>query len=138
MQIGTVAKRCGLTADAIRFYERSGLFPPAPRTPGGFRRYGDEDVETLLFIRCVQGLGFTLEEIRELLGMRRTKLRACAIVRRRLEQKVASVRAKLASLERLEGELRLALRSCDRELARRSARCPLLGAGKSRKAENAG
>jgi DNA-binding transcriptional MerR regulator len=48
MQIGTVAKRIGLSVDAIRFYERSALLPLAPRTNGGFRRYGNSDVETLL------------------------------------------------------------------------------------------
>src|SRR5882672_10582641 len=101
MQIGTVAKRIGVSADAIRFYERSSLLPPAPRTCGGFRQYGNGDVETLLFIRRVQGLGFTLDEIRDLLGMRRSKLRACVAVRRRLKKKLASVRVKLADLQRL-------------------------------------
>ncbi len=137
MQIGTLSKAIGLSADAIRFYERSALLPVPPRTAGGFRQYGNGDVETLLFIRRVQGLGFTLEEIRELLGMRRSKLRACSAVRRRLKQKLARVHAKLTDLQRLEHELRLALRSCDRELRKRSARCPLLGVRKSREAENA-
>jgi MerR family copper efflux transcriptional regulator len=136
MQIGTVAKRIGVSADAIRFYERSSLLPVAPRTSGGFRQYGNSDVETLLFIRRAQGLGFTLDEIRDLLGMRRSKLRACAAVRRRLEKKLASVRVKLADLQRLEHELRSALRSCDRELRKRLARCPLLRVRKSRAAES--
>ena len=56
MQIGTVAKRIGVSVDAIRFYERSDLLPVAPRTAGGFRQYGNGDVETLLFIRRAQGL----------------------------------------------------------------------------------
>jgi DNA-binding transcriptional MerR regulator len=137
MQIGTVAKRIGLTVDAIRFYERSALLPQAPRTNGGFRRYGDSDVETLLFIRRVQALGFTLDEIRELLGMRQSKLRACGTVRRRLKQKLECVRVKLADLKKLEHELGSALRSCDRELPKRAARCPLLGARKSTEAGNA-
>jgi DNA-binding transcriptional MerR regulator len=137
MQIGTVAKRIGLSVDAIRFYERSALLPLAPRTNGGFRRYGNSDVETLLFIRRVQALGFTLDEIRELLGMRQSKLRACGTVRRRLKQKLECVRVKLADLERLEHELGSALRSCDRELRKRAARCPLLGVRKSVEAENA-
>jgi len=54
MQIGRVGKRVGLSVDAIRFYERNSLLP---RTPGGFRQYGESDVETLAFIRRVQGLG---------------------------------------------------------------------------------
>jgi MerR family copper efflux transcriptional regulator len=137
MQIGTVAKRIGLSVDAIRFYERSALLPLAPRTNGGFRRYGNSDVETLLFIRRVQALGFTLGEIRELLGMRQNKLRACRTVRRRLKQKLECVRVKLADLKKLEHELGSALRSCDRELSKRAARCPLLGVRKSVESENA-
>jgi hypothetical protein len=58
MQIGVIAKRVGLSVDAIRFYERNALLPRAPRTEGGFRRYGDGDIDTLGFIRRVQGLGF--------------------------------------------------------------------------------
>jgi DNA-binding transcriptional MerR regulator len=138
MQIGTVARKIGLTVDAIRFYERSDLLPVAPRTAGGFRQYGNGDLETLLFIRRVQGLGFTLDEIRELLGMRRSQLRACSTVRRRLKQKLACVRVKLADMARLENELRSALRSCDRELHKRAAHCPLLKVKKSREAEVAG
>ena len=78
MQIGTIAKKIGLTADAIRFYERSSLLPSPPRSAGGFRQYGEGDVETLGFIRRVVGLGFTLREIKELLGLRHTRLQPCA------------------------------------------------------------
>lgn len=137
MQIGTAAKRIGVSADAIRFYERIALLPLAPRTSGGFRQYGSSDVETLLFIRRVQGLGFTLDEIRDLLGMRRSKLRACSTVRRRLEKKLASVRVKLADLQRLEHELRSALRSCETELRKRPPHCPLLEGKKPREAVSA-
>ena len=126
MQIGTIAKKIGLSVDAIRFYERSSLLPRPPRTLGGFRQYGESDVETLGFIRRVQGLGFTLSEVRELLGLRRSRLQSCAPVRRRLEQKLGHVRLKLADLENLEHELRAALRSCKKEMRKRSAHCPLL------------
>jgi len=92
MQIGVVAKKVGLSVDAIRFYERNALLPRASRTEGGFRRYGDSDVDTLSFIRRVQGLGFTLGKVRELLGLRHSRMQPCAPVRRRLEQKLTSVR----------------------------------------------
>jgi hypothetical protein len=59
LQIGNVAKGIGLSVDAIRFHERNALLPLAPGTNGGFRRYGNSDVETFLFFRCVQVLGFT-------------------------------------------------------------------------------
>ena len=62
MQIGIVAKKVGLSIDAIRFYERNGLLPRPPRTQGGFRRYGENDVETLAFVRLIDG--WTLRQFR--------------------------------------------------------------------------
>src|SRR6516164_6700178 len=126
MHIGRVAKKIGLTPDAIRFYERNALLPRAPRTQGGFRQYGESEVETLAFIRRVQGLGFKLSEIRSLLSLRGSRLQPCAPVRRRLQEKLADVRRRLADLQRLEGELRSALRSCDKELRKNPAHCPIL------------
>ncbi len=126
MQIGIVAKKIGLTPDAIRFYERNALLPRPPRTQGGFRQYGESDVETLAFIRRVQGLGFKLSEIRSLLDLRGSRLQPCGPVRGRLQAKLVDVRRKLAYLQKLEHELRLALRSCDKELRKHSAHCPIL------------
>lgn len=127
MQIGRVAKKIGITPDAIRFYERNSLLPQPPRTSGGFRRYGESDVETLAFIHRAQGLGFTLREIRGLLALRGSRLQLCAPVRRQLEEKLGQVRTKIAGLRRLEQELQLALRACNRELhSKRSGRCPVL------------
>jgi MerR family copper efflux transcriptional regulator len=126
MQIGAVAKRIGLSVDAIRFYERNALLPRPSRTQGGFRQYAETDVGTLAFIRRVQGLGFKLSEIRGLLHLRGSRLRPCAPVCRRLQEKLSDVRQKLADLQKLERELRLALRSCNKELRKRSAHCPIL------------
>jgi MerR family transcriptional regulator, copper efflux regulator len=137
MQIGTIAKKIGLSVDAIRFYERTYLLPRPPRTPGGFRKYGESDVETLGFIRRVQGLGFTLNEVRELLELRRSHLQPCAPVRRRMEQKVGDVRRKLVDLQKLERELRTALRSCNKEMSKRSTHCPLLTETNQRKSGSA-
>ena len=137
MQIGIVAKKIGLSVDAIRFYERNALLPRPPRTEGGFRRYGESDVERLGFIRRVQNLGFTLSEVRDLLELRQSRLQPCAPVRRRLEQKLADMRKKLADLQKLDHELRLALRSCNREMRKRSARCPLLKETNKRKPQSA-
>jgi DNA-binding transcriptional MerR regulator len=126
MQIGVVAKQVGMSVDAIRFYERNALLPKAARTLGGFRQYGEKDLETLAFIRRVQGLGFKLREIRGLLNLRGSRMQPCAPVRRRLEEKLADVRKKLTDLKKLEQELRLALHSCDRELRNRDVHCPIL------------
>jgi len=136
MQIGAIAKRIGLTVDAIRFYERNALLPRPPRTSGGFRQYGEDDVETLAFIRRVQGLGFTLSEIRGLLKLRGTRVQPCAPVRRRLEEKLVDVRRKLADLQKLEHELRLALQNCNRELRKRPAHCPILREAPKRKTQS--
>jgi MerR family transcriptional regulator, copper efflux regulator len=133
MQIGAVAKRIDLSVDAIRFYERNSLLPRPPRSPGGFRQYGESDVETLAFIRRAQSLGFKLTEVRGLLQLRGNRLQPCAPVRRRLQEKLADVQQKLAHLQKLERELRLALRNCDKELRHRPAHCPILREGNSRK-----
>lgn len=137
MQIGSVAKKIGLSVDTIRFYERNALLPQPPRTQGGFRQYAEADVETLAFIRRVQGLGFKLREIRGLVYLRGSRLQPCAPVRRRLEEKLSDVQRKLADLHRLEHELRLAVCSCNKELRKRPAHCPILREGNSRKPEGA-
>jgi DNA-binding transcriptional MerR regulator len=136
MQIGTVAKKIGVSVDAIRFYERESLLPRAPRSLGGFRQYGENDVQTLAFIRRVQGLGFKLNEIRGLLNLRGNRLQPCAPVRQRLEEKLVDVRRKLGDLQKLERELRLALRSCNKELRKRPAHCPILRAPDKGKPES--
>jgi DNA-binding transcriptional MerR regulator len=133
MQIGIVAKKIGLSVDAIRFYERNGLLRRPPRTEGGFRRYAENDVETLAFVRRVQGLGFKLSEIRGLLNLRGSRMQPCAPVRRRLQAKLADVRHKLESLQKLKRELQLALRSCDKELRKQNAHCPILQDSGARK-----
>jgi len=126
MQIGIVAKKVGVSVDAIRFYERNGLLQRAARTQGGFRTYGEADVEALEFVRRVQGLGFKLSEIRGLLSLRGNRLQPCAPVRRRLQERLGDVQQKLVDLHKLEHELRLALRSCKNELRKRPAHCPIL------------
>jgi len=126
MRIGIVAKKVGVSVDAIRFYERNALLPRPSRTPGGFRQYGERDVETLAFIRRVQGRGFKLGEIRGLLSLRGSRIQPCTPVRRRLQAKLADVRQKLENLQKLERELYLALRSCDKELRKQGAHCPIL------------
>jgi DNA-binding transcriptional MerR regulator len=136
MQIGIVAKKIGLSVDAIRFYERNGVLPRPPRTQGGFRRYGENDIETLTFVRRVQGLGFKLSEIRGLLRLRGNRLQPCAPVQRRLQEKLTDVQRKLGDLQKLEHELRLALRNCNKELRKRDVHCPILRETTPRKRPN--
>ena len=93
MQIGGVAKLTALSVDAIRFYERRALLPKPPRTAGRFRLYTNQDVERLDFIRRMQGLGFSLREIRQLLDLREHHREACHEVRDLLKTKLVNVRS---------------------------------------------
>jgi DNA-binding transcriptional MerR regulator len=95
--------------------------------------YAENDVETLAFVRRVQGLGFKLSEIRGLLNLRGSRMQPCAPVRRRLQAKLADVRHKLENLQKLKRELQLALRSCDKELRKQNAHCPILQDSGARK-----
>jgi DNA-binding transcriptional MerR regulator len=105
MQIGEVAKRTSLTVDAIRFYEKRRLLPKADRSAGRFRLYGEVTIERLHFIQQMQGLGFSLREVGELIQLRERKVDACESVRELLKAKPTNVRVKLEELRHLEAEL---------------------------------
>jgi DNA-binding transcriptional MerR regulator len=126
IRIGEVAKRSSLTVDAIRFYEKAKLLPKAARSAGRFRLYGESSVERLHFIQQMQGLGFSLREVSELIQLRERKVESCESVRQLLTAKLADVRAKMRELRRLERELEEDFRKCSRELnhRRRHAACP--------------
>jgi DNA-binding transcriptional MerR regulator len=130
MQIGEIAKRTCLTVDAIRFYEERKLLPRAVRSAGRFRLYGESSVERLHFIQQMQGLGFSLREVRELIQLRESKVEACESVRELLKAKMADVRLKMCELKQLERELEADFRKCSRELNRRrrhaACSCPVL------------
>jgi MerR family copper efflux transcriptional regulator len=95
LTIGRLASRAGVGIDTVRFYERARLLPPPGRTASGYRTYGEEDVARLRFIRRAKALGFTLEEIGELLELSRGKgSRAAvkALAERRLRDLEARIR----------------------------------------------
>ena len=130
MQIGEVARRTSLTVDAIRFYEKRKLLPKADRSAGRFRLYTQGTVERLHFIQQMQGLGFCLREVSELIQLRECKVDACESVRELLTAKLTDVRAKMRELRHLESELEADFRKCSRELNRRQRHmaraCPVL------------
>jgi DNA-binding transcriptional MerR regulator len=115
-KIGQVANETGLSIDTIRFYEKQGLLRRSPRTEGGFRLFGVGDIETLKFVRKAQELGFSLNEIRELLILRADHVPACSHVKELLDQKLAAVEQKITELRSLELSLKRALLKCKREL----------------------
>jgi MerR family transcriptional regulator, mercuric resistance operon regulatory protein len=131
LQIGQVAQRTGLSVDAIRFYERSGLLPRPARTQAGYRLYQEREVADLEFIQKAQQLGFSLHEIRELFSIQRHPHEVCLHVRDLIAQKLGVVRAKIAELHSLEKELTGALRQCRTALRQPSKHqdcCPVLEA----------
>lgn len=113
-----------MTVDGIRFYEKCGLLPKAPRTSGHFRLYTILDLERLRFVRRMQALGFSLSEIRELMELREHKAESCDAVRQLLQAKLGITRAKLQHLRTLEAELVADLQKCDEELRRRRRHAP--------------
>jgi MerR family copper efflux transcriptional regulator len=108
MNIGEAAKASGVSAKMIRHYESVGLFPQPKRTDSGYRQYGDSEVHTLRFIRQARDLGFSLEQIAELLALWQNKKRPSRHVKAlaeahidELEQKLHDIRAMKATLEHL-------------------------------------
>ena len=130
MRIGQVSKQVGVSIDAIRFYERSRLLAAPARSEGGFRLYSSDDVAALQFIRSLQTLGFSLNEVRDFVSLRTNDLRACSAVRNILDHKLKDIHAKRIALAKLEHELKTALTRCNSQLKRsqrnRSGRCPVL------------
>jgi DNA-binding transcriptional MerR regulator len=89
LRVAEVAAEVGITGDAVRYYERTGLLPRPPRTAAGYRMYGPETVERLRFIQGAQRLGLRLAEIGDLLEIRDTGVCPCEpaekMLRRRIE-----------------------------------------------------
>jgi MerR family transcriptional regulator, copper efflux regulator len=106
MQIGTVAKKAGVSVQAVRFYERQGLLPSPPRKESGYRLYGEADLKRLLFIRQAKALGFSLEEIRTILRMRERGQCPCGNVHRLAEQHLKTIEEQLRHLSAFRDELR--------------------------------
>jgi DNA-binding transcriptional MerR regulator len=115
-KIGRVAQQTGLSIDTIRIYEKQGILKRSPRTEGGFRLFERSDIERLKFVRKAQELGFSLNEIRELLILRAEHVPACSHIKELLDQKLAAVEQKIGELQALEGSLQRILQKCKRQL----------------------
>ena len=122
--IGALAKRAGVSIDTVRYYEKIGLLAPETRLPSGYRRYGDLQLFRLRFIRRAQELGFTLKDVRELLGL--SKQRDVARVKRAAEKKLAEVEQKIAALERVRSGLAQLVSACPGH--GQAKECPILKA----------
>ncbi len=122
LTIGGVAKAAGVNVETIRFYQRKGLLPQPRRLRGAIGRYGAADLARLRFVKSAQRLGFSLDEVAELLrfedGMH------CDEASRLAERKLADVREKLAVMARMESALSALVGAC--RATRKMVTCPLI------------
>jgi DNA-binding transcriptional MerR regulator len=124
LRIGEVAAQAGVNPKTIRYYEALGLLPAPLREANRYRRYDSETVEFLSFVRQAQGLGFTLEEIKEIMAIRRRGEVPCAHIRSLLHRKVAELDRKLEDLIALRRRIRRSLAAWGRRTGRSGAVCP--------------
>ncbi|MCA9020231.1 heavy metal-responsive transcriptional regulator [Gimesia benthica] len=113
LKIGEVAKRSEVGVETIRYYERQGLLAEPERRPSGFRQYDESVVSRLLFIRNAKELGFTLAEIKELLGLWFDVNTKCVHVRQRAEKKIANIEDKIRLLQKMKRSLKKIINQCE-------------------------
>lgn len=121
--IGGLAKAAGVGVETVRYYQRRGLLPEPPRSAGEIRRYGDDEVKRLRFIRSAQAAGFTLNEIGELLELSASDDRPRA--RELAEARVAAINARIDELRAARDALAGLARTCAKK---RGGPCPILSA----------
>ena len=120
--IGILSERSGVNVETIRYYERIGLMPVPPRSEGRHRLYGGDDIKRAIFIRRSRELGFSLDEVRNLLALAEHG-RSCGEVRHMTLAHAARIRDKIADLERIERLLRETAAQCD---GGQAPECPVL------------
>jgi len=124
LTISQMAREAGVNVETIRFYQRRGLLAEPDRPLGGIRRYGQVDVARVLFIKAAQRIGFTLDEVAQLLQL--DDGTQCSDARAIAERKLADVRRRLADLQRIEDVLTQLVGRCAAK--RGKVRCPLIDA----------
>ncbi|MGH8848052.1 MAG: Hg(II)-responsive transcriptional regulator [Polaromonas sp.] len=137
LTIGAFAKAAGVNVETIRFYQRKGLLPEPDKPYGRIRRYGETDVTRVRFVKSAQRLGFSLDEIAELLRLEDGT--HCEEASSLAEHKLKDVREKLADLTRMETALSGLVRAC--HAAKGNVSCPLIASlqgGKTLRAAGAG
>lgn len=120
---GQLAKKTGVKAETIRYYEKYGLLDDPERSSGGHRVYSDEDARKLVFVRRCRELGFSLIEIEQLLELADTSGRNCAQVQRSTQIHLDDVRSKIRDLRRMERTLAELISQCENNA---SASCPII------------
>ena len=112
MQIGDLSRQAGVNIETIRYYEQIGMLPPPPRSEGGHRLYGQNLIMRLNFILRSRDLGFTLEEIRELLRVVDGGNFTCAQVEALAREHVEDIRRKISDLKKLKAVLEIMASQC--------------------------
>ena len=120
--IGALAEAAGVNVETIRFYQRKGLMPEPEKPYGSIRRYGAAELARVRFIKSAQRLGFSLEEVGELLKLEDGA--RCSEARQLAEQKLVDVRQKLSDLQRIESVLAGLVARCS--AVRGRVNCPLI------------
>lgn len=127
LTIGAVAKRAGVRASAIRYYEAHGVLLPSGRLPNGYRFYEDDAVATLRFVQQAQSFGFALQEVRQLLELARRGQRPCTRVQQLARHHLQSVEAKIQELGSLRKKLCAIIERDVKMPAEPGQICPLIG-----------
>lgn len=123
---GKLAQAASVNVETLRYYERRGLLPEPPRRPSGYRRYPPESVARLRFIKGAQELGFTLEEIKDLLTLRVNETATKRDVRTRAQHKVKQIEEKIRALQSIQDALNDLIDQCSGEGP--TCDCPILEA----------
>lgn len=126
LTIGAVARRASVAIDTIRYYEREGLLPAPRRRASGYRDYDAGAVERLRFIRRAKELGFSLDEIRELLALSADRERGVRSVKQRAEARLGEVERRIRELQRVRRGLKRLIDACPGHGA--LEHCPILRA----------
>ncbi|CAN5429785.1 Cu(I)-responsive transcriptional regulator [soil metagenome] len=123
MNIGEAAAGSGVNAKLIRHYESIGVIPKVTRTEAGYRVYSAIDVHILTFVRRARGLGFSMKEIKKLVGLWRNKSRASADVKAMALEHIQDLDRKVAELQAMSKTLKQLAKSCHGDAR---AACPIL------------
>lgn len=125
VNIGAAARASGISAKMIRHYEQVGLLPPAGRTDGGYRVYGERDLHALRFIRHARDLGFSIDQIRALLDLWHDRARPSREVKALAQAQVGALERKLADLQSMKATLEHLVHCCHGD---ERPDCPILAA----------
>ncbi len=124
LTIAHMAREAGVNLETVRYYQRKGLMAAPDRPQGGFRKYGTADVARVRFIKSAQKLGFSLDDIGQLLDL--DVIAGCCAAREIALQKLVDVRSKIAELQRIGSVLEQLTNRC--AVAPGQAPCPLIEA----------